>query len=99
MQNPESPASPTRNAVIQVFCKTVEAIIKRENTDKVNSGPISTRLLISPNEVGCLMGKRGTIISELRIVTGAVFKIIRGSKVPKCATGNDEVLQVSYYCM
>ena len=40
------------------------------------------------------MGKGGTIISEMRKASGAGIRIIGSDQVPKCASENDQVVQV-----
>lgn len=54
---------------------------------------VSARVLVALNQVGCLLGKGGSIISEMRKVTSTSLWII-GDQVPKCASENEEVLQV-----
>lgn len=55
---------------------------------------LSARVLLASNQVGCLLGKGGAIISEMRKVTCTSLRIIGGDQVPKCASENEEVLQV-----
>lgn len=55
---------------------------------------ITSRLLVSPNEVGCLLGKGGSIIAEMRRLTGANIRILGKDDLPACALPTDEVVQV-----
>ena len=55
---------------------------------------ITARLLISPNQMGCLLGKGGSIIADMRKVTGAYMKIVGDEQVPKCALETDQVVLV-----
>lgn len=55
---------------------------------------ITLRLVVPSNQVGCLLGKGGCIISEIRKTTRTSIWIISGDQLPKCVTGNDEVVQV-----
>lgn len=54
---------------------------------------VIARLVVASNQVGCLLGKGGTIISEMRKATGTGIRII-GDQVPKCTSENDKVVQV-----
>lgn len=58
--------------------------------------PVSAQVVVPSNQVGCLLGKGGSIISEMRRATGAFIRIIGGNQVPKCASENDQVVQVCY---
>ncbi|KAJ4964556.1 hypothetical protein NE237_016405 [Protea cynaroides] len=90
MENLESSYSPAQNALLRVFTRSVDAGMEKglESGDSV-----SACLLVPSNQVGCLLGKGGTIISEMRKVTGAGIRII-GDQVPNCASESDEVVQI-----
>ncbi|XP_077216677.1 KH domain-containing protein HEN4-like [Tasmannia lanceolata] len=95
LENPETRFSPAQNAVIRVFLRSVEAGMEKElglGSDKGAS--VCCRLLVVANHVGCLMGKGGTIISEMRKASGAGIRIIGRDDVPKCASDKDEVVQI-----
>ncbi|CAK9178129.1 unnamed protein product [Ilex paraguariensis] len=94
-ENAESGYSPAQNAVNLVFSRSVEAGIEKGLDSGVKGSPVSARLVVPSNQVGCLLGKGGTIISEMRKVTGAGLRIIGGDQVPKCASENDEVVQIT----
>lgn len=69
--------------------------MKRSDSD--SKGPtVSARVIVSSNHVGCLLGKGGAVIDEMRKVSGAGLRIIVGNQVPKCASKNDEVIQVRF---
>ncbi|XP_071691652.1 KH domain-containing protein HEN4-like [Rutidosis leptorrhynchoides] len=83
METLESRNSPAQNAVILVFNRTVDSSM---------GTPVSARILISPNQVGCLLGKGGSIIADMRKVTGAYMKIVGDNEVPMCALESDQVM-------
>lgn len=56
--------------------------------------PVFARLAVPSNQVGCLLGKGGAIVSEMRKTTGAYIRIIGNDQAPKCASPNDEIVQV-----
>lgn len=56
--------------------------------------PVCARLVAPSNQVGCLLGKGGAIVLEMRKATGAAIRIFGGEHVPRCASENDEVVQV-----
>ncbi|XP_077234104.1 KH domain-containing protein HEN4-like [Tasmannia lanceolata] len=96
LENPETRFSPAQNAVIRVFVRSVEAGLEKGLGMGSDKGtPVFCRLLVASNQVGCLMGKGGAIISEIRKVSGTGIRILGGDQVPKCASENDEVVQIN----
>lgn len=67
-------------------------------SDKVerDSGIVSftTRLLVPSSRIGCLIGKGGTIITEMRRLTKANIRILPKEDLPKIASEDDEMVQV-----
>ncbi|PSS02785.1 KH domain-containing protein [Actinidia chinensis var. chinensis] len=96
MENPESRYSPAQKAVILVFNRCIGVGIEKGPDSGLSKGsPISARLVVPSNQVGCLLGKGGTIISEMRKATGTGIRIIYDEHVPKCASENDAVVQIT----
>ncbi|KAG6497209.1 hypothetical protein ZIOFF_045099 [Zingiber officinale] len=67
-----------------------------EKSEK-ESGEFSytTRLLVSTLQIGCLIGKAGSIISEMRRATRANIRVLSKENVPKVASEDDEMVQIS----
>ncbi|XP_057496185.1 KH domain-containing protein HEN4-like [Actinidia eriantha] len=95
MENPESRYSPTQNAVILVFNRSIEAGIEKGLDSGSKGSTVSARVVVPSNQVGCLLGKGGIIISEMSNATGAGISIIAHEQVPKCASELDEVVQIT----
>lgn len=94
-QNAESNYSPAQKAVVLVFSKSVEAGVGKGLDLKTKNGTsVSAQLVISSNQVGCLLGKGGAIISEMRKATGTHIRIIGHDQAPKCVSENDQLVQV-----
>ncbi|CAI0388439.1 unnamed protein product, partial [Linum tenue] len=79
---------------------TIEAALRlqprcSEKTER-DSGLLSftTRLLVPSSQIGCLLGKGGSIINEMRNVTNANIRILGKDNVPKVAADDDEMVQV-----
>lgn len=62
----------------------------------VNEHSMLARVLVSSNQIGCLLGKGGSIITEMRKISGAHIRILGKDKIPKCASENEEVIQVQF---
>ncbi|CAM8932926.1 unnamed protein product [Rhodiola kirilowii] len=72
----------------------VEAVLLlQQKINGEDSDSISFRLLVPSKVIGCIIGKGGFIITEIRKRTGADIRISKGNK-PKCAAANDELVEV-----
>lgn len=61
------------------------------------------RLLVLTTQVGCLLGKGGSVIKQMSSESGAQIRILPRDKLPSCASSSDELVQVMlillYYIM
>ncbi|TKY59448.1 KH domain-containing protein [Spatholobus suberectus] len=95
-ENPESRYSPAQKAVVLVFSKYVEAVVEKGlDLGSKKESYVTARLVVSSNQVGCLLGKGGAIVSEMRKATGTSIRIIGNDQVPKCVSDNDQMVQIS----
>lgn len=81
--------SPTLEAVLNLQLKASE-----RSTEGRKEGLITTRFLVPSNNIGCLLGKAGSIISEMRKRTRANIRIMSKENLPKCASDNEELVQI-----
>lgn len=79
--------SPAQDALIRVHGRIAEIGFEP-------GGAIVARLLVHSRQIGCLWGKGGMIISEMRRVTGASIQIFPKEQVAKYGMPSDEVVQV-----
>ncbi|KAL6953525.1 hypothetical protein U1Q18_016458 [Sarracenia purpurea var. burkii] len=87
--HPDDRISAPQDAVFRVLSRIVRATPEsRENT-------VTAKLLVSSNQIGCLLGKGGAIIAEMRKSTGAHIRILGKDQLPKCASDNEEVVQIN----
>lgn len=88
LQHPDDRISAPQDAVLRVQTRIARAIPdNREQT-------VMTRLLVASNQIGCLLGKGGSIIAEMRKLSGAYIRILGKDQIPKCASENEEVVLV-----
>ncbi|XP_062188811.1 RNA-binding KH domain-containing protein RCF3-like [Phragmites australis] len=90
--HPGDGISPSQSAILHVQRKIV-----LPTSDK-KEGPAICRLVVSPNQVGCLLGKGGSIIAEMRKLSGAHIVVLSKGKIPRGVPQNDEVIQISGDC-
>jgi poly(rC)-binding protein 2/3/4 len=88
VQNSEMMHFPSQDALLRVYSRISEASIDK-------SSAVPARLLVPSQHIGCLLGKGGSIIAEMRKVTGASIRIFGNEQIPRCAQRNDELVQVS----
>ncbi|KAK8957127.1 KH domain-containing protein [Platanthera zijinensis] len=81
--------SPPQDAVLRVQHRILLAV--PDNKDNV----VLSRLLVSSHQIGCLLGKGGSIISEMRKLSGAHIRVLSRDQIPKGVAENDEIVQVS----
>ncbi|XP_057871157.1 KH domain-containing protein HEN4 [Cryptomeria japonica] len=84
----EGGLSPVQNAVLRVFNRIISSVPEKDKHS-------TARLLVPSNQIGCLLGKGGSIISDMRRASGAGIRIFGKDQLPKCASQNDEVVQVT----
>ncbi|KAK1391192.1 hypothetical protein POM88_019370 [Heracleum sosnowskyi] len=92
-ENADSQYSAAQNAVILVFNKSTDAGYSKGIDSGGKRSHVAAQVVVSSNQVGCLLGKGGAIISEMRRATGAYMRIIGGDEVPKFISENDQVVQ------
>ncbi|XP_010245604.1 PREDICTED: KH domain-containing protein HEN4-like [Nelumbo nucifera] len=89
--SPDERISPVQDAVLRVQTRIVRAIPVPDGKEK----PVIARLLVSSSQIGCLLGMGGSIIAEMRKLSGAQIRILGKDQIPKCAGENEEVVQIT----
>uniref|UniRef100_A0A1J3G100 KH domain-containing protein n=1 Tax=Noccaea caerulescens TaxID=107243 RepID=A0A1J3G100_NOCCA len=74
----------------------VEAVLLlQEQINDIEEAKVKMQLLVPSKVIGCIIGKSGSIISEIRKRTNADIYISKGNHKPKCADPNDELVEIS----
>lgn len=80
---------------------TIDAAVRlqprcSEKNEKDSSDSLyTTRLLVPKSQIGCLLGKGGSIISEMRKISRAMIRILSKENLPEVANKDDEMVQIS----
>lgn len=76
-------------------CSALDAVLllQAKINDNVDDDTVNFRLLVPSKVIGCLIGKNGSIINDMRKGTKADVRISK-SKKPKCAHDDDELVEV-----
>lgn len=86
--HPDDRIAAVQDAVVRVQSRIVRAL--SDSNDKA----VAAKLLVPSNQIGCLLGKGGTIIAEMRKLSGAHIRIL-GKDQTKCASEDEEVVQIN----
>ncbi|KAL0352227.1 UNVERIFIED_CONTAM: KH domain-containing protein HEN4 [Sesamum calycinum] len=93
----EKATSSIQKALLVVFDKMVDGLSETNEGDDENSKQSSSvvRLLVFSGQVGCLLGKAGSVIKQMSSESGAQIRILPKDKLPACASSSDELVQVT----
>lgn len=81
--------SPAQDALFKVHDRIV---IEEDEFDE--SQQITVRMLVPSDQIGCVIGKGGQVIQNIRSETHAQIRILSNEHLPNCALNSDELLQV-----
>lgn len=84
----------TTESLDDVQSRAVEAVLLLQEKINEDVEDITFQLLIPSRNIGCIIGKGGSIINEIRKRSRANIRISKGEK-PKCADSGDEYIEVS----
>ncbi|KAG0489387.1 hypothetical protein HPP92_008198 [Vanilla planifolia] len=92
------PHCPAQDALLKIHDRIaadeyVRGGVVRENTEP--NDVVTARILVPNNQVGCLLGKGGSVIQKLRGDTNANIRILSAEHLPPCAMSSDELVQIS----
>lgn len=88
--------SDMQKALFFVFERLVEAELKKNAGDEESnkSSAFVLRLIVPSSQVGCVLGKGGSVIKLMAAESGAQIRVLPRDKLPRCASAADEVVQV-----
>ncbi|XP_042052843.1 KH domain-containing protein HEN4-like [Salvia splendens] len=87
--------------MLEAPSRTIDAIMRlqprcSEKIERDSGDPvITTRFLVPSSRIGCIIGKGGAIIKEMRSSSRANIRIFSDESIPKVASEDDEMVQVS----
>lgn len=90
--NPDSPLCPAQDALFRVIARVIEE--ESPMGPVIPQEAITIRLLVDSHQSAALVGKGGSIITEIRQTSRANIKVLPKSELPACALPTDDVVQV-----
>lgn len=85
---------PAMDAVFKVHDRVVNDDQSAEE-DPDETKQVTVRLLVPADQIGCVIGKGGSVVAGIRSDTGAQVRILKDNHMPTCALATDELVQVS----
>jgi poly(rC)-binding protein 2/3/4 len=91
--------SSMQKALLLVSGKMFEADPVTDGGDEENNKPSTfiLRLLVLSSQVGCLLGKGGSVIKQMSAESGAQIRISPRDRLPICSSVSDELVEVIEY--
>uniref|UniRef100_A0A7N0V215 K Homology domain-containing protein n=1 Tax=Kalanchoe fedtschenkoi TaxID=63787 RepID=A0A7N0V215_KALFE len=86
--------SPAQDALFRVHDRVVDSDMHGDEESE-GSRQVTARLLVPSDQIGCIIGKGGQIVQNIRTETGAQIRIMKDDNLPRCALNSDELVQIS----
>ncbi|OIW21162.1 hypothetical protein TanjilG_29936 [Lupinus angustifolius] len=87
--------SPAHDALLKVHHRVVAEDLHSDRDDDEGGQQVTAKLLVPSDQIGCIIGKGGQIVQNIRTDTGAQIRILKDDHLPPCALGSDELVQIS----
>ena len=85
--------SPTQDALFRVHDKVVSEKVHSEDFEEASQ--VTVQLLVTSDQIGCVIGKGGQIIQNIYSESGAQIYILKNDHLLSCALSFDELVQIS----
>ncbi|KAJ7551004.1 hypothetical protein O6H91_07G129300 [Diphasiastrum complanatum] len=85
----DSTMSPTLEAVLHLQHRIADL------TSEKDGDSTTTRLLVPSSNIGCLLGRGGNVITEMRKITRASIRVMPKESLPRCGLESDELVQIA----
>ncbi|KAH9676560.1 RNA-binding KH domain-containing protein [Citrus sinensis] len=86
--------SPAQDALFKVHDRVIAEEL-RGDEDSDGGHQVTAKLLVPSDQIGCVIGKGGQIVQNIRSETGAQIRILKDEHLPSCALRSDELVQIS----
>lgn len=85
---------PAQDALFKVHDRVVAEDLHGDEESDGGGHQVTARLLVPSDQIGCVIGKGGQIVQNIRSETGAQIRILKDEHLPPCALSSDELVQV-----
>lgn len=88
--------SPAQDALFRVHDRVVAADGGDGSDGERN---VTAKMLVPSDQIGCVLGRGGQVVQNIRSETGAHIRIIKDRNMPLCALSSDELIQVCVFIL
>ena len=85
--------SPTQDSLFKVHDKVVSEEVHSEDFEEASQ--VTVQLLVTFDQIRCVIGKSGQIIQNIYSESGAQIYILKNDHLLSCALSFDELVQIS----
>ncbi|KAF8118034.1 hypothetical protein N665_0006s0037 [Sinapis alba] len=90
----EEALTPAQDALFRIHDR-VAADDARSDDSSEGEQQVTAKLLVPSDQIGCILGRGGVIVQNIRSETGAQIRIIKDRNMPLCALNSDQLIQIS----
>ena len=90
--------SPAQDALFRVHDRVVAEELPADEDFEEQTQVVTVRMLVASDQIGCVIGKGGQVIQNIRSETHAQVRVLSNERLPPCALSSDELLQVKLFC-
>uniref|UniRef100_M4CQ05 K Homology domain-containing protein n=1 Tax=Brassica campestris TaxID=3711 RepID=M4CQ05_BRACM len=91
----EKALSPAQDALFKIHDRVAADDARRSEDSSEGEQQAIAKLLVPSDQIGCILGRGGQIVQNIRSETGAQIRIIKDRNMPLCALSSDELIQIS----
>lgn len=95
LEDPQLEFHGIQDALLQCHLKSVANEEGTVHTGQGSPPGFAARMLVCHTQAGCIIGKAGSVIKELKEATGAYLKVLPPDELPPCALANDRVIHMT----
>ncbi|OMO82500.1 hypothetical protein COLO4_22942 [Corchorus olitorius] len=86
--------SPAQDALFRVHDRVVAEELPADEDMEEQTQVVTVRMLVASDQIGCVIGKGGQVIQNIRSETHAQIRVLNNEHLPPCALSTDELLQI-----
>lgn len=90
----EKALSPAQDALFRIHDRVVAG---DDGASSDGEQSVTAKLLVPSDQIGCVLGRGGQVVQNIRSETGAHIRIVKDRNMPLCALSSDELVQVCVF--
>ncbi|CAH8361132.1 unnamed protein product, partial [Eruca vesicaria subsp. sativa] len=91
----EEALAPAQEALFRIHDRVAADVDARSEDGSEGEQQVIAKMLVPSDQIGCVLGRGGQIVQNIRSETGAQIRIVKDRNMPLCALSSDELIQIS----